>query len=347
MLNTGGSIAAATCIIFYASMLLMCIASACASWIRIGGQYIVAMYMLAFLILSVVPYFIYTIAFWNTHGRAHTAGMCILWIFRCISPHFNCLMGLYHVAGVGVYARGSDMTASSFTTSNAWSFKGEGAPLVDILFILFHIVFMSWLLYALEKGVFHRKRASTVDVGWDSDITELNPIDVDVLEEEKLAMADSTVPLCIQGVRKMYKRGKCIAVRSASFTVKQGECLGLLGLNGAGKTTVMNIAAGLLVPSEGSALLRGVNPIKNPSIIAERLALNPQHDDLFPELTVRQNIMFCAKLRGYASGPALIVWTEKYIEFYGLKEHANKTCNILSGGNKRKVRDRDESCCYF
>ncbi len=286
-LYNGNRIMFASFVVLFTSILLMCICSALASWIPVRGETL-RWYLTGYwLLIPVMFYFGCVLASTNT------------WFFRCINPHFNVLMGFYHLYNGG-----------TIPTYNPWSLTEDGA-FVDVLFILFHIGLTSWLLYALEQGVFKRKKASTANVEWDSDITEFNRIDMDVLEEEKLAMADSTAPLCLKVARKMYRRGRCIALRSASFTVKRGECFGLLGLNGAGKTTVMNIAAGLLAPSEGSALLRGVNPVENPSIIAERLALNPQHDDLFPELTVRENIMFCAKLRGYAAGPALVVWTEK------------------------------------
>ncbi len=341
MLNTEAQITAAACFIFYASSLLMLISCSCTAWIHLEKQNMISAYVLFYVIFALIPYIVVSellLSFPTPGSAAYTSAVTISWVCRFISPHFNCLMGLFHVNGVGAYASDPSRVNELFTTSNAWSATGGGA-LIDIVYILVHIVVFTCFLCVKEMGSFKRRKVSTANIPWDADITELNPVDEDVLEEERLAMADKTPPLCLQRVRKMYKRGKCIALRSASFTVKQGECFGLLGLNGAGKTTVMNIAAGLLAPSEGRGLLRGVNPIENSSIIAERLALNPQHDDIFPEMTVRESIMLCAKLRGYAEGPALIVWMKKYIELNGLTEHANKRGRILSGGNKRKVRE--------
>ncbi len=341
MFKTEAQITAAACFILYASSLLTLISCSCTAWVHLEEGVMVAFYVLLFVVFSCIPYIVVStiLLLFPTPGNAlHTSAVAITWVFRFISPHFNCLMGLFHVCGVGAYASDPSDTNELFTTSNAWSATGGGA-LIDIVFISVDIAILTCLLYMKEMGSFKRRKVSTANIPWDADITELNPVDEDVLEEERLAMADKTSPLCFQRVRYMYKRGKFIAVRSVSFAVKRGECVGLLGVNGAGKTTVMNIAAGLLAPSEGKGLLGGINPIENSSIIAERLALNPQHDDIFPELTVYESIMLCAKLRGYAKGPALTAWMEKYIELNGLTEYANKKGRILSGGNKRKVRE--------
>ncbi len=341
MFNAEAQITLAALVIFYASTFLIVICSALDSRPPLGENLNVSVFSMAFLTFALIPYIIITLILENfPNPKLYTAITTISWIFRCISPLYNCVYGLYHVNGVAIFATDSDPSGWNgvFTTENAWSTTGGGA-LVDIVFILVHSVLFTSLLYGLDMGMFKRKKFSTTNIPWDSDITEAKPVDVDVLNEEKLAMESSSAPLCIQGVRMMYGRGKCIAVRSASFTVGRGECLGLLGINGAGKTTIMNIAAGQLVPSEGAALLRGVNPIENPSIVAERLALNPQHDDLFPEFTVRENITFCAVMCGVTKGATLTVWAQKYIELNGLTEHADKLSRNLSGGNKRKVRE--------
>ncbi len=137
MLNTEAQITAAACFIFYASMLLMCFSSACSSWVPIEEHHILGLYTLAFFILCVFPYFVVTLIFEITdHGTTpYTVAMIILWIFRWISPHFNCLMGLYHVAGVGIYAKGSDRDIDGvFSTSNAWSVKGGGHSQIYCLY---------------------------------------------------------------------------------------------------------------------------------------------------------------------------------------------------------------------
>ncbi len=270
MFNAEAQIILAALVIFYASTFLMVICSALASRLPLGGASNVAPYLVGFLTFALVPYIYFSPSLEKfPNPKLYTAFTTVSWIFRFISPFDNFLYGLYHVNGVAIFVTNSDPFGWNgvFTTQNAWRTTGGGA-LVDILFILLHTVLFTSLLYGLDMGIFKRKMFSTTNIKWDLDITEAKPVDVDVLKEEKLAMDSSSAPLCPQGVRMMYRRGKCIAVRSASFIVRRGECLGLLGLNGAGKTTVMNIAVGQLVPSEGSALLRGVNPIENSSIVA-------------------------------------------------------------------------------
>ncbi|MFZ2382272.1 MAG: ABC transporter ATP-binding protein [Candidatus Nanopelagicales bacterium] len=91
--------------------------------------------------------------------------------------------------------------------------------------------------------------------------------------------------------------GSFTAVSDVNFTVEPGEVVGLLGANGAGKTTVIRMLIGLLVPSAGRALLLG----KEPSLEVRRhLGYVPQSMGLYTDLTVAENVSFSAQAFGVA-----------------------------------------------
>lgn len=65
--------------------------------------------------------------------------------------------------------------------------------------------------------------------------------------------------IMIKGMRKVYSRKKRVAVEGITIGIKVGECFGLLGVNGAGKSTALNILSGGIVPSSGNIFINGYN----------------------------------------------------------------------------------------
>lgn len=88
------------------------------------------------------------------------------------------------------------------------------------------------------------------------------------------------------------------AVRNVSFTVRPGEILGYLGPNGSGKTTTVNILAGLLQPSTGEVLLDGVRLDHDPVSYKRRLGYVPELAYVYPHLTGLEYLLFVGRLRG-------------------------------------------------
>ena len=98
------------------------------------------------------------------------------------------------------------------------------------------------------------------------------------------------------GLTKYY--GDFPALEDVSFEVKQGEVLGLLGLNGAGKTTCIRLLTGYLVPTEGETRIAGESILSDPMKVKGRLGYLPEQPPLYPELTVQDYLRFVARLRG-------------------------------------------------
>ena len=90
--------------------------------------------------------------------------------------------------------------------------------------------------------------------------------------------------------------GPLKAVNDLNLKVGKGELFGLIGPDGAGKTTTMRMLAGILSPSSGNAYIDGISVRKNPDQIKGHLAYMPQRFGLYQDLTVMENLNFYADL---------------------------------------------------
>lgn len=98
------------------------------------------------------------------------------------------------------------------------------------------------------------------------------------------------------GLTKYY--GDFPALRDVSFEAAAGEVVGLLGLNGAGKTTCLRILTGFLIPDEGETFIDGKNVFADSTTVKSLLGYLPEQPPLYPELTVKDYLRFVARLRG-------------------------------------------------
>jgi branched-chain amino acid transport system ATP-binding protein len=131
--------------------------------------------------------------------------------------------------------------------------------------------------------------------------------------------------------------GDSHVLHGVSLRLAEGRLLGLLGRNGAGKTTCMNIAMGLLVPRRGSVRVLGTDITgKAPEAIAAcGVALVPQGRRIFRSLTVRENLEVAANRR--SSTRASWSLGEIYMMFPRLKERTHQVASYLSGGEQQML----------
>lgn len=135
--------------------------------------------------------------------------------------------------------------------------------------------------------------------------------------------------IAVSDLRKSY--GPLRAVDGVSFTVERGEIFGLLGPNGAGKTTTVEILEGLRRPDGGQASVLGIDVVRDPGTLKERIGVQLQTAALYPELTVRELItLFGSFYR--RSLPA-----SRLIEQLGLEERAGAVSRELSGGQRQRL----------
>ena len=129
------------------------------------------------------------------------------------------------------------------------------------------------------------------------------------------------------------KYGEFAAVDDVSFEIANGEVVGLLGHNGAGKTTIMKMLTGFLEPSFGSVKIDGLDIQSSPTKLQSEMGYLPESLPIYPELTVVAYLEYAARLRDV--DPRVCV--RKAIESTGLEEKALDLVSTLSRGYKQRV----------
>jgi len=135
--------------------------------------------------------------------------------------------------------------------------------------------------------------------------------------------------------------GDLVAVDALSFTVWRGELFGLVGPDGAGKTTTLRMLAGVMRPSAGDARLLGVSVAREPERVKHSIAYMSQRFGLYADLTVAENLDFYADLYRVprATRPGRL---ERLYQFSALGPFQDRLAGQLSGGMKQKLA---LSCC--
>ena len=135
-------------------------------------------------------------------------------------------------------------------------------------------------------------------------------------------------------LRKEYK--DVVAVDNLNLEIKEGELFSLLGINGAGKTTILKMLATLTKPSSGDAFVYDNSILTAKDKVKDYIDISMQETSIARKLTVEENIVFYAKLSGQSKEE--IEESKKYVyETFGLDTVKNKKANKLSGGWQRKL----------
>ena len=150
-------------------------------------------------------------------------------------------------------------------------------------------------------------------------------------------------------MNKLEDRGKAIemqnlgrafgdfwAVRSMTLSVNKGEIFGLVGPDGAGKTTIMRMAAGVLLPSEGDVLVDGYSVTSDPETVKERIGYMSQKFGLYGDLTVMENLRFYGDLYEIPRKNREAE-EKKLLGFSNLTPFKDRKAKDLSGGMKQKL----------
>lgn len=139
--------------------------------------------------------------------------------------------------------------------------------------------------------------------------------------------------ISMTGVSRSF--GELRAVNGVDLTLGRGEIYGLVGPDGAGKTTLMRLLAGALAPDSGSIRVMGLDVANEPDRIRERVGYMPQLFGLYADLTVYENLRFFAVLFGVKKRREERI--EELLEFVRLTEFRNRRADNLSGGMYKKL----------
>jgi ABC-2 type transport system ATP-binding protein len=136
--------------------------------------------------------------------------------------------------------------------------------------------------------------------------------------------------------RLSHRYNKDWAIRDISFEIERNGVLGLLGSNGAGKSTVMNILCGVLRQTQGEAVIDGFSMREQPEEAKKRLGFLPQNAPLHLELTVEEYLRHCAGLRNIPDRdiPAAV---RAVMERCGVAHFSRRLLRNLSGGYRQRV----------
>ncbi len=140
----------------------------------------------------------------------------------------------------------------------------------------------------------------------------------------------------VEAVHLTKKYGRNIALQDVSFTLETGRIYGLLGVNGAGKTTVLRLLSGYLEPTEGDVLYDGVSMKKKPAEVKARVGYLPEIPPLYPELTVEEYLSFQAELRNLPRKKRRET-VEEALRQGGLRRVRNRLIGQLSKGFRQRV----------
>jgi ABC-2 type transport system ATP-binding protein len=138
----------------------------------------------------------------------------------------------------------------------------------------------------------------------------------------------------VSGLVKTY--GDVRAVDGVDFAVRPGTVLGLLGPNGAGKTTTVRVLTTLQGPTEGEIEVAGVNAVRDPALLRERIGLAGQYASVDESLTGAENLVMVGRLYGMKRAEAKARAAE-LLERFALSDAADRVVKKYSGGMRRRL----------
>lgn len=226
---------------------------------------------------------------------------------------------------------------TSILTVKILSIDEHGMGRNLIMMVLGGFLFLGICLmkdYMLFEWVFYKFRSLT---------QKLPPLhegaDFDVSEEaariENMTAAEIKAGnLVLKGLTKFY--GNHLAVNQLHLAVGASECFGLLGINGAGKTSTFKMMTGDELISAGDAFIQGFSMKNQMQKVHQLIGYCPQFDALLDDLSGRETLKIFALLRGIPKSEMADITNKLAIDL-GFQKHLDKNIKAFSGGNKRKL----------
>ena len=151
-------------------------------------------------------------------------------------------------------------------------------------------------------------------------------------------MAGKADAIAFKDLVRRFGKGddEVVAVDGLTATIKAGIITGLVGPDGAGKTTLIRMIAGLLAPTSGTLSVDGLDPTAQGDELRQRLGYMPQRFGLYEDLTVLENLNLYAELRGVETEKRDETF-ERMLDFTDLKRFTERRAGKLSGGMKQKL----------
>ena len=140
-----------------------------------------------------------------------------------------------------------------------------------------------------------------------------------------------------RGLTKIYRKATKPALDSLDLEIESGQIFTMLGRNGAGKTTFLRIASTQLLPTSGTVRVLGIDAVREPKRLRERIAITPQEAETIYPLTPRDHVLLSLRMRGVPKEEARRK-AQEALDDLELGEVADVNSDWLSGGLKQRVR---------
>lgn len=140
--------------------------------------------------------------------------------------------------------------------------------------------------------------------------------------------------IVLNSITKTYNKGEVKAVNNVSFEINKGEMFGLIGADGAGKTSIFRILTTLILPDSGAATVSGFDVVKDYKNIRKNVGYMPGKFSLYQDLTIKENLNFFATVFNTSIAENYDLIKDIYIQLAPFK---NRRAGKLSGGMKQKL----------
>merc|ERR1711871_1199648 len=257
-------------------------------------------------------------------------------IFLCIFPPFALGDGLHNMALINFWSQQEN--GGTPYEPNHWRITGMHMMMMAIETVVYLGATIAFELITTLPTV--QKSLEVCNGPVPQTDESLKDEDVKV-EENRIHQGGNIQDLAqentilVSNLKKLYPGGK-FAVKGITLGIPNGECFGLLGINGAGKSSTLAMLSGEFAPTEGAAFLGGLDLWTDIHACRRKIGYCPQFDALFELLTAREHLELYARIKGIREKDIQRVVNAKIAEM-GLTEYADRYAGTYSGGNKRKL----------
>ena len=282
-------------------------------------------------------------------SAAHTVGKVLEYIFA-LMPSFCFNFGYDLLLNkILIYVIDYEYTWMFFGESEI--IKKFNLLLAMIIYLALEIIIYTILLFIIESKYYTYKKPKDERISTDitdnlvlEEIERANNEEIKIYNEKDVNNnINNEYVVRLKNIRKEFNKGGCckkqekiIAIKNLNFCVETGECFGLLGLNGAGKTSTFKCITQEFSPTNGTIYINGQDTYNNFDKFKNLIGYCPQYEAIFEYMTVYENLEFYARIKGIKQ-----IYLEKLVNAMiiemALDDFTKKIAGKLSGGNKRKL----------
>ena len=283
-------------------------------------------------------------------SQAHTVGKILEYILALI-PTFCFNFGYDLLLNrIIVYVIDYEYTWMFFTDKDI--IKKFNLLLAMIVYLILEIIVYTIILFIIESKYYNYTKPKDERIETDikdelvlEEIERANNSEIKIYNEQDLPNnINNEYTVRLKNIRKEFvKGGGCcqkpetiVAIKNLNFCVEPGECFGLLGLNGAGKTSTFKCITQEFSPTNGTIYINGQDTYNNFDKFKMLIGYCPQYEAIFEYMTVYENLEFYARIKGVKKEYLEKIVNAMIVEM-ALDEYTKKVSGKLSGGNKRKL----------